>query len=78
MFESQGLSVDRLQRVQIGRIKLGELPAGKWRVLRESEVATLLRLPSATSTRESRPVRPAQRAAGRSRADVAPDRAGED
>ena len=37
-----GLSIRRLQRLQIGRIKLGELPPGKWRALTESEVKTLL------------------------------------
>ena len=40
--ESQGLTVTRLQRIQIGRIKLGELPAGKWRTLTESEIKSLL------------------------------------
>ena len=37
-----GLSIRRLQRLQIGRIKLGELPPGKWRTLTEPEVKTLL------------------------------------
>lgn len=37
-----GLSVRRLQRLQIGPIKLGELPPGKWRTLTEPEVKTLL------------------------------------
>jgi len=37
-----GLSVRRLQRTQIGPIKLGELPPGKWRTLTEPEVKTLL------------------------------------
>jgi 23S rRNA pseudouridine2605 synthase len=43
LFESQRLTVERLQRVQIGVVKLGELPSGKWRVLRETEVKSLLR-----------------------------------
>ncbi len=43
LFESQGLTVSRLQRVQIGPIKLGELPAGKWRALTEPEIKSLLR-----------------------------------
>lgn len=43
LFESQGLVVRRLQRTQIGPIKLGELPAGKWRALTEPEIKTLLR-----------------------------------
>ncbi|HZL44477.1 MAG TPA: pseudouridine synthase [Verrucomicrobiae bacterium] len=42
LFESQGLSVKRLQRVQIGKIKLGELKPGKWRTLTEPEIESLL------------------------------------
>ncbi len=42
LFESQGLQVERLQRTQIGPIKLGELPNGQWRILTASEVRTLL------------------------------------
>ena len=42
LFESQGLTVTRLQRTQIGRIKLGELKPGRWRVLTETEIKTLL------------------------------------
>jgi 23S rRNA pseudouridine2605 synthase len=42
LFESTELTVMRLQRVQIGRIKLGELPAGKWRTLTETEIKSLL------------------------------------
>ena len=42
LFESQGLAVQRLQRTQIGRIKLGELKPGRWRVLTETEIKTLL------------------------------------
>jgi 23S rRNA pseudouridine2605 synthase len=42
LFESQGMTVKRLQRVQIGRIKLGELPEGKWRTLTEGEINSLL------------------------------------
>lgn len=42
LFASAGLNVERLQRVQIGRIKLGELPAGKWRTLTEPEIKSLL------------------------------------
>ena len=42
MFESQNVSVKRLQRVQIGKIKLGELKPGKWRTLTETEIKTLL------------------------------------
>jgi 23S rRNA pseudouridine2605 synthase len=42
MFESQGGMVKRLQRVQIGKIKLGELKPGKWRTLTEPEIKSLL------------------------------------
>jgi pseudouridine synthase len=42
LFESQGIKVKRLQRVQIGRIKLGELPVGKWRALTEPEIKSLM------------------------------------
>jgi len=42
MFESQGATVKRLQRVQIGKIKLGELKPGKWRTLTEPEINSLL------------------------------------
>lgn len=42
LFESQDLKVTRLVRTQIGKIKLGELPAGKWRVLTEPEIKSLL------------------------------------
>jgi pseudouridine synthase len=42
LFESQGLVVKRLQRMQVGRIKLGELKSGRWRALTETEIKTLL------------------------------------
>jgi len=42
LFESQGLAVTRLQRTQIGKIKLGELKPGRWRILTETEIRTLL------------------------------------
>jgi 23S rRNA pseudouridine2605 synthase len=42
LFESQGLTVKRLQRMQIGKIKLGELKPGRWRTLTETEIKTLL------------------------------------
>jgi 23S rRNA pseudouridine2605 synthase len=42
LFESQGLIVKRLQRTQIGKIKLGELKPGRWRALTETEIETLL------------------------------------
>ncbi len=42
LFESQGLVVKRLQRTQIGKIKLGELKPGRWRTLTETEIKTLV------------------------------------
>jgi 23S rRNA pseudouridine2605 synthase len=42
LFESQRLAVRRLQRVQIGPIKLGQLPVGRWRALTETEIKSLL------------------------------------
>jgi pseudouridine synthase len=42
LFESQNLTVRRLQRIQIGKIKLGELKSGKWRTLTAAEIKTLL------------------------------------
>jgi len=42
LFESQGLAVAKLQRTQIGKIKLGELKPGRWRTLSASEIKTLM------------------------------------
>jgi 23S rRNA pseudouridine2605 synthase len=42
MFEVLGFEVERLQRVQIGPIKLGQLPKGKWRTLTEPEIKSLM------------------------------------
>ncbi len=42
LFESQGITVRRLLRTQIGKIKLGELPPGKWRALTPAEIKSLL------------------------------------
>jgi len=42
LFESQARTVKKLQRIQIGKIKLGELPPGKWRTLTETEIKSLL------------------------------------
>ena len=41
LFESQALTVRKLQRTQIGRIRLGELKPGKWRTLNAAEIKTL-------------------------------------
>ena len=42
LFESEGRTVKRLQRIQIGKIKLGELRPGKWRTLTPPEIKSLL------------------------------------
>lgn len=42
MCDAVGLTVLRLQRIQIGPIKVGELPSGKWRTLTEHEIKSLL------------------------------------
>jgi 23S rRNA pseudouridine2605 synthase len=42
LFESQNLTVKKLQRTQIGKIKLGELKLGRWRTLTQTEIKTLL------------------------------------
>jgi 23S rRNA pseudouridine2605 synthase len=42
LFESKNLTVKRLVRTQIGKIKLGELRPGKWRTLSETEIKTLI------------------------------------
>ncbi len=42
LVESQGLVVERLVRMQIGKIKLGELKPGRWRTLTPPEIKTLL------------------------------------
>jgi 23S rRNA pseudouridine2605 synthase len=42
LFETENVTVKRLQRIQIGKIRLGELPPGKWRTLTEPEIKSLL------------------------------------
>jgi len=42
LFAAQGQTVKRLQRLQIGKIKFGELKLGKWRTLTEPEIKSLL------------------------------------
>jgi len=42
LFESENLTVKRLQRIEIGRLKLGELRTGRWRALTEAEIKSLL------------------------------------
>ena len=42
MCDVLGLKVRTLRRIQIGKIKLGELKPGKWRTLTDAEIITLL------------------------------------
>ena len=42
MCEELGLEVTRLRRIAVGTVKLGMLPAGKWRHLQPKEVRELL------------------------------------
>jgi len=42
MFEALGHRVVSLKRVQIGKLKLGELPRGCWRYINEKELSELL------------------------------------
>ena len=42
MLEVFGRPVAKLQRIQIGPIKLGELRVGRWRTLTETEIKSLL------------------------------------
>ena len=42
LFESQAVTVKKLQRTQIGKIRLGELKPGKWRTLNAVEIKTLI------------------------------------
>ena len=44
MLQRVGYPVRRLLRLQVGPIRLGDLPPGKWRRLSEREVKALLRL----------------------------------
>ncbi len=43
MFATQKIKIVRLIRMQIGSVKLGELPTGKWRTLTKTEIETLQR-----------------------------------
>jgi 23S rRNA pseudouridine2605 synthase len=42
MFEVLHRTIKRLQRTQVGKLKLGELRPGKWRTLTEPEIKSLL------------------------------------
>lgn len=42
LFAAHDHKVEKLQRIQIGKVRLGELPSGKWRTLTDSEIKSLL------------------------------------
>jgi 23S rRNA pseudouridine2605 synthase len=44
LMEALGLIVERLRRIKVGTINLGELPEGRWRTLTEPEIKSLLAL----------------------------------
>jgi 23S rRNA pseudouridine2605 synthase len=46
LFTAVGREVETLKRIQIGPVRLGELPLGKWRVLTPAEVRSLLKTPA--------------------------------
>jgi 16S rRNA U516 pseudouridylate synthase RsuA-like enzyme len=41
MFEAVGYRVERLLRIRIGNLPLGDLPSGHWRALTKSELRSL-------------------------------------
>ena len=45
MFYAVGYEVNRLVRVRIGNLRLGDLPRGHWRALSQSEINALTRTP---------------------------------
>lgn len=51
MFRALGLEVERLTRLQLGPLRLGDLPPGKWRVLMPAEVTALRHAPAAGAAR---------------------------
>jgi 23S rRNA pseudouridine2605 synthase len=63
LFAALGIGVLSLRRIEIGPIKLGELPTGRWRVLTAEEVKRLLRGSEAGGKADgaSKPGRPARR-----------------
>ncbi|MDX1951792.1 MAG: pseudouridine synthase [Verrucomicrobiota bacterium] len=42
LFAFLGIEIERLQRLQIGKVKLGELPKGRWRTLTQAEIKSLI------------------------------------
>lgn len=59
MFEAVGYRVDRLLRIRLGNLRLGDLPCGHWRALTKSELRSLEGRASASPRPASRELRPA-------------------
>jgi len=53
LFETQNLTVVRLQRTQIGPIRLAELPEGRYRALSPTEVKSLMELTANPAARKA-------------------------
>jgi 23S rRNA pseudouridine2605 synthase len=58
MFEAVGYRVDRLLRIRIGNLRLGDLPCGHWRALTKSELRSLEGRASASPRPVSRELHP--------------------
>lgn len=58
LFASLGFEVERLERLQIGPIKLGELRSGRWRVLTADELDALRRATTGVDTQGAAPSTP--------------------
>ena len=54
MIKAVGSEVMQLRRLQIGDVKLGNLPIGMWRVLKPKEVESLLRYSSKNRTNDNK------------------------
>ena len=54
MFYAVGYEVERLVRIRIGNLRLGDLPRGHWRPLTTSELANLSRIQNKPRGRESK------------------------
>jgi 23S rRNA pseudouridine2605 synthase len=54
MFYAVGYEVERLVRIRIGNLRLGELPRGQWRALKKSELASFSETQNKPRGRKSR------------------------
>src|SRR5438067_9645963 len=58
MFEAVGYRVERLLRIRIGNLRLGDLPCGHWRALTKSELRSLEGRTPPSARRASRKLHP--------------------